>query len=129
MSEVELVNIALNVIRDIHSFNLRDYRLGVRIGRLEFDVIAYYYTENGYERVVVIELKEYDFPKLVKQLIQRRTYGNYVYGAIKLYPYELLSYYYNDIDRLKDYGIGLIAAGCPILKSKFHRGRLDDYQE
>ena len=130
MSELELLDDALRVIEDVHGFSLCNYVLGVRHGGPEIDVVAYFKTRSGKERTVILELKETDLPKLIKQLISRKHLGNYVYGVIGLPPYEVVSWI--DIDRVKQLGVGLISVNrCSVMlvKSKFHKVRIDDFQE
>ncbi|AQQ75463.1 hypothetical protein JdFRA1000001_30c [uncultured archaeal virus] len=127
MGEVRLLDPCLREIGRVHDLVLRSYKTNVVVANVEVDVIAYYSTPSGYERTIVLELKETDFPRLVYQLFKRFDIGNYVYGAIALSPYHILqsNEWFRAFIFLRSYGIGLIT--CPkndpqiLLKAKYRK--------
>ena len=116
----------LEVIGYTHNLQLESYKQHVRMDRLEIDLYAYFTTVSGVERTVLIELKDSDFPRLYKQLVNRRYLANYVYGSINIPAYVIFQVkrYRQLFHDLLEMGVGLITwQHYPqvILKARFNR--------
>jgi len=122
---------SLEIVSSTHRFNLRKYKQHLRVGGIEVDLYAYFTTRSGVERTVLIELKDSDFTKLHKQLVDRVLMANYVYGSINIPAYVILhdNYWSKLLMDLYHMGIGLITWQLHhpqvLLKAKFHRYGLE----
>ena len=86
----------------------------ISLNNVEIDVII----KNSNGKTVVIELKERDYVKAIKQAIKRRELFDYVYVAINLPTHIILGILRKHREAL-EYGVGFISASddCIIIRA------------
>jgi len=89
---------------------------------LEFDVLMVTHTPTGVKRLISVELKEIDVPKVIEQLIARRKFVDYSYACMNTSVRFLVDWVLNYVDVVREHGLGFFAGETMVLPSK-HRKR------
>ena len=122
-NEDALLFLALPVVMDIHGRESGTYRyvfqdvdvyVHSRIRGHEIDALILFTKKISSIRrySILLELKEHDMGKLVKQLLKRRKFATWCYGVIDLGPNDVLHILFNNkwmLGEMMAHGIGLIS--------------------
>ncbi len=99
-----------------------------RLGKLEADFVIKCENDSGRIVKIIVELKETDLGKVVKQAAERREKADYVYIAVDLKVDEILGWLGSSpglAKRILENGIGVVSTIDDVIVFKsYHKSRL-----